>query len=224
MISTLRRARRLMTGGWFAVVAGVAVPLTVFYATLPAGTGWAITASLLWAAVAFGWERARRRPFSPLLASTTITLIAKTAAWTVGHSSTWFFASPIVEEALIGFCFALTWRSRTPLLLRVLRDVSPRVGAVLSEACHRRLVAAMSLAWAGSYLASAASAAALLAALPASQFVVAREFTGLFWDGAGLAVSLWAGRGRIRQVLSAASSPTSEPVEAGRHLVSASPG
>jgi len=157
------------TVGLIRLAAALVVPVGVFYLTWHyVDTAWAMRASVGWGAGAFLADLALSRRLPGLLGLSVVQLFGQGTYAMVGGPVRWFLAMPLASMIFTGLLLWVSAEMGRPFLLRVLRDASPRLEAVLVE--DQKVLLNLSRVWGSAYLYGGAISFGLLAVLPVSEF------------------------------------------------------
>lgn len=200
-----RRWGRLVWGAVPAVTVATIIPLTLFYGvSAVAGIHLGIIASLTWAWVVLLRQVVMKGRISGLLSLTAATLTIRCVTWILHQSTFTYFAVPVAETVFVGALFVATMAVGRPLLVSLARDFVPSLGEHLALERYKPLVRRMSLLWGVVYLGSAATSAVLLSTQSLHWFLLMHQFSGWFWTGSGLALSVVYGRRHAGELLALA--------------------
>ncbi len=172
-----------------AIAVATLIPLALFYLTLAAGTMfWAIGVSVVYAYGCAVLQYCRRRRVSGMLLMTVRMVTVRAVSVAASGTAMLYFAIPVAETAVFALMFLATMRTRQPLIVRLMRDLVPHLADDLAD--RQGLIKGLSLIWTATYLASGATALALLATVPLPVYLGAHQLAGWCWVGAGMALSV----------------------------------
>lgn len=191
------RALLLGTGPRFARDA--IAPVAAFYlgwklVGLPTGIAAATAATV----AAYVWERRHARSGLGAAIGLSIALVQALVGLASG-SAKWYFAPPVIANALYGLAFLVSIPIGRPLAGVFAGETFPFPPAVKASTTFRRAFSRVSLVWAVYLLSRSALRLAALAYLGVEVFIIVNVLTGIPLTAAIMAWSVWYGVRRFRQ-------------------------
>jgi hypothetical protein len=188
-MKVVRTLWSLGRGALPAVVVATLVPLALFYSALMLGSvTWAIGISLCYGYMVSAYQFLRRGRVSGMLMVTVLMgTVRAVASLSSGHEFI-YFAMPVVQTVGFGVLFLATMFSSEPLVVRIARDLVPKVADGI--AARPGLIRSLSLLWTVTYLASGATTLALLTTVSLRVYLGAHTLTGWFWTCSAIVASI----------------------------------
>jgi hypothetical protein len=184
-----RAGFRLARAALPAILAASLIPLALFYLVLAAGSMvWAIVVSVVYAYGLAAFQYSRSRRVSGMLLMTVFMVSVRAIGAAASGRTLVFFALPVAETAGFALMFVATLWTSEPLIVRIVRDLIPHVADDLAE--RRALIRGLSLIWMATYLASGATALALLTTVSLPVYMGAHQIAGWCWVAGGIALSV----------------------------------
>jgi intracellular septation protein A len=185
------RALLLGTGPRFARDA--IAPVVAFY------VGWkliglvtGIVVATAITVVAFVWERRQARTGLAAALGFSIALV-QAFAGLVSGSAKWYFAPPVIANALYGLAFLVSVPIGRPLAGVFAGDTYPFPPAVRASKTFRRVFSRISVVWAVYLLARSALRLVALTRVGVEAFIAINIATGVPFTAAIMAWSIWYG-------------------------------
>jgi hypothetical protein len=200
-----RAGLRLVCGALPAVLVASLIPLALFYLVLAAGSMlWAIVVSVVYAYGLAAVQYSRTRRVSGMLLMTVFMVSVRAIGAAASGQVLVYFALPVAETAGFALLFVATLWTSEPLIVRIVRDLVPHVADDLAE--RQALIRGLSFIWMATYLASGATALALLTTVSLPVYMGAHQVAGWCWVAGGIALSIGLcqrrGAGLLRLALS----------------------
>ena len=193
------RTRQIVRHAAPRVIEATVVPSIVFlvgHALL--GLAGALALALAWSWGCIGWRKLTNRRIGGLLPIGAAGLLARSALAMISGSTFVYFAGPAILTAIVGFGFVASAASDQPVVARIVGDIVPLGEDTLADPANDRLLRKLSVLWGFEQVLSAAANFWMYRHLPLARYLVLRGPVGWTLGIATLAISLAAGRRRLR--------------------------
>lgn len=182
------------------------IPLGIFYLSLwQWGAFAAIWAALGWSYLALLYRVATRRRVPGLLILGVLGLSARSVIAVASGSVFIYFLQPILATAALGAAFLLSIPYGRPLVERLADDFVPFPPGFVKRPAVRRVFTQLTMVWALVNLLNAAGTICLLLSEPVATYLAARTGLTSVVTGAGVLVSVWWFKRKLRGHVSLSS-------------------
>ena len=195
----LPRIRQIVRHAAPRVIEATVVPSIVFLLghALFGLTG-ALAGALAWSWGCIGWRRLTNRPIGGLLPIGAAGLLARSALAVISGSTFVYFVGPALLTAAVGIGFVVSAATDRPVVSRIVTDIVPLPASTMNEPANDRLLRKLSILWGVEQVLSAGANLWMYRHLPMARYLVLRGPVGWVLGLVTLAISLAAGRRRLR--------------------------
>src|SRR4051812_27283408 len=195
----LPRIRQIIRHAAPRVIEATVVPSIVFLlGNALFGLTGALAGALAWSWGCIGWRHLTNRPVGGLLPIGAAGLVARSILALISGSTFVYFAGPALLTAAVGLGFVASAASDRPVVSRIVTDIVPLPAATLNEPANDRLLRKLSILWGVEQVLSAGANLWMYRHLPMARYLVLRGPVGWTFGLITLAISLAAGRRRLR--------------------------
>ena len=163
------------------------------------GLAGALAGALAWSWGCIGWRKLHRKPIGGLLPIGAAGLLARSALALISGSTFVYFVGPAILTAIVGLGFVASAASDQPVVARIVTDIVPLSDDTLATTANDRLLRTLSVLWGVEQVVCAAANFWMYRHLPMARYLVLRGPVGWVLGLTTLAISLAAGRRRLRQ-------------------------